>query len=672
MIIAFISISCVSASEDIHISTNTTSDISIDNPSSPGDFNDLKDDIENLNPGDIYNINQDYIFEDDYVGPYILLHEGIEITADNVTINGNGHIIDGNYNTAIFKVTGNNVKIFNLTIINSQYHGLSIPIMTTTEPIKIGEVAFGKIISNHRTDLSPVYWLGDNGLIDNCTFNHNTAINGGAITWMGNNGLINNSLFINNTVQGIAGAIYMGGENNTISNSNFINSFSPLSREAIYLDPQRKNITIKNVKSNEEIIIDGQLTNISANDLLYTSFIDISPFEDAKQIDIIPLLYKTLTLGGTNLLNDNKTTYFCSYNSTTGDFVLSTYLNCGEIMEEYAGIEYIRQFTFNNITDFSQVFADAVHTNYITSITQIGTILINSTDDYSKLLAKQNYPKFFAKQKDETRQLNIIFTKKLTINSNSCFNLDATNCDIITLYGNDSSIKAQNEARNEDKWITNSKTIFIAYNIQVGGFNTAIENKGGTVILNNVKLHDNKMDYIIDPDWGAAILNTGYCVCNNCTFTNNYCCKGGAIFNYGRLELNNCTFKGNTAYGEGDDVLNVANGIVMIDGDKIIGSKGPVTYTKEVDSFVSEVFMTIATVGSAAIIIIGGALTMITGNPLIFVFSMALALAVITVSSIFYGIYESPRSEILSHNNQDLTPKNITAPIKIIDEIVFN
>ena len=670
MIIAFISISCVSASEDGNISMNSGSDISLDNSSSPGDFNDLKGEIESLNPGDTYNINQDYIFEFDGVGAYVLAQDGIEIAADNVIINGNGHVIDGNYNTAIFKVTGNNVKILNLTIINSQYHGFNIPVIE--DFFKIGECGYAKIIAQQHTDMSPVYWLGNNGLIDNCIFTHNTAINGGAITWMGNNGLINNTRFINNTVDGIAGAIYMGGENNIISNCNFINSFSPLSREAIYLDPGRKNITVKNVKSNEEIITDGQLTNISANYLLYTSFVDISPFEDAKRFDIIPLLYKSITLGGVNLLSDNQTTYFCSYNSTTGDFVLSTYINYGEIMEEYAGIEYIRQFSFKNITDFSKVFIDAFHKYYITSTTQIGTILINSAGDYSKLLAKQNYPKFFTRQKDETRQLNIIFTKKLSINSNSCFNLDSTNCDIITLYGNDSSITAKNEVKNEDKWITNTKTIFIASNIQVGGFNTAVENKGGLVILNNVKLHDNKMDYIMDPDWGAAILNTGYCVCNNCTFINNYCCNGGAIFNHGRLELNNCTFKGNTAYGKGDNVLNVGDGSVFVNGIKIIGTKGPVTYTESVDTVLSKVVIAVAALGSVVLIMGGLILTAITLNPLIAVACIGGAIGLMAVASVIFAAYEGPRGDIIYSENSKLTPYNITAPIKIIDEIVFN
>ena len=678
LIIAFITISCASASDNSNITANSGSDIPVNNMSAPGNFDNLQSDIENLNSGDIYNISQDYIFspynDPNYIGPKILIHEGIKITADNVTINGNGHVIDGNFNTAIFKVIGNNVKIINLTIINSKYNGLTISRMDSIEDMpKIGEAIIRPVISSTRTDMSAVYWLGDNGLIDNCIFKDNTAINGGAITWNGNNGVINNTLFINNTAQRIGGAIYMGGENNIISNCNFTNSVSLLTREAIYLDPGRKNIIARNLQSNELLVIDGQKTNIGANDLLRTNWIDISPFENDRQVDIIPLLYKAITLGGVNYMADNKTSYFCTYDKTTGDFALATHVNYGEIMDEYAGIDYIRQFSFRNISDFSQVLTNAYYTTYTTVTTQIGTIYINNADDYAKLLAKKNYPKFFSKKEDETRELNIIFTDKLSINSNSCLNLDATGCDIITLYGNDSSIMAKNDPRGEDKWVTNTKTIFIASNIQVGGFNTAIENKGGTVILNYVKLHDNKMDYYFDPDWGAGILNTGYCVCNNCSFINNYCSKGGAIFNYGRLELNNCTFKGNYAYQDGDNVLNVGEGIVIYNGNKIVhGDYGPIRYKESVDTALGSILICAAGL-AAAVLILGGLIaSVVTFNPIIAVICIGAAIAIVGTCIAIYTAYYTPRMDITNHNNQRLNPVDIVTPIYVIDEIVYN
>ena len=238
--------------------------------------------------------------------------------------------------------------------------------------------------------------------------------------------------------------------------------------------------------------------------------------------------------------------------------------------------------------------------------------------------------------------------------------MDDFDCDIINLYGNGSTIKATTGYRDEYTWITNSQTIFIASNIQVGGFNTAIENKGGTVILNNVILRDNKMDYYFDSDWGAAILNTGYCVCNNCSFINNYCSKGGAIFNYGRLELNNCTFKENYAYQDGDNILNVGDGIVIYNGNKIVKENyGPIIYKESVDTALGTALICVSAFAAVALIMGGIIATVITLNPVILIACTGVAAAILVTGTVIYAAYYTPRTEITGHNNQNLNPTNI-------------
>ena len=178
----------------------------------------------------------------------------------------------------------------------------------------------------------------------------------------------------------------------------------------------------------------------------------------------------------------------------------------------------------------------------------------------------------------------------------------------------------------------------------------------------------------MDPDWGAAILNTGYCQCNNCTFIDNYCSKGGAIFNHGNLELNNCIFKGNIGYSEGDDVLNVDNGIVKLNGNKITGSKGPITYTESVTS-TSEMIVKVGIVVVAFAVVgltVGGVVVaIIAGSPIIFAACFISAGVLVASSCAYYVSYVAPREEILFPNNQNFTETNIKAPIKI-DEIIFN
>ena len=60
---------------------------------------------------------------------------------------------------------------------------------------------------------------------------------------------------------------------------------------------------------------------------------------------------------------------------------------------------------------------------------------------------------------------------------------------------------------------------------------------GGDCLFNDVNFHHNRIDYRIDRDWGAAILNTGNVICINCHFSDNYAKNGGAIFMVLDLEI---------------------------------------------------------------------------------------------------------------------------------------
>ena len=73
-----------------------------------GSFDELKSNIESLNPGDVLNIHKDYSLDND---SNIAITSCIAVKADNVTINGNGYSINGNNHSVSFKITGNNVKI---------------------------------------------------------------------------------------------------------------------------------------------------------------------------------------------------------------------------------------------------------------------------------------------------------------------------------------------------------------------------------------------------------------------------------------------------------------------------------------------------------------------------------------------------------------------------------
>lgn len=218
-----ICVSCVSAhdvdSNDADYSALNSFnavDVSYDNVIDMGSAKELDLDIQSLSPDDTYDFDKDYYFNDTVKnGRY---YSGIVIEIDNVTLNGNGHTIYGN-SQVIFNILANNVKIFNLNICNTN----------TTR------FATDNIISDFYM-VSPIIWQGNEGIISDCTFWGNCAVNGGAIQLIGNNIIVNNCSFINNTAKGVGGAIYVLGTNNTIMNSYLENSTSSL-KNMVYLNP---------------------------------------------------------------------------------------------------------------------------------------------------------------------------------------------------------------------------------------------------------------------------------------------------------------------------------------------------------------------------------------------------------------------------------------------------
>lgn len=597
-----ISISSVCASDDFTNASHNQS--SVDVLSQIGSFDDLEKDIGNLNPGDVYNVSRDYAF-DNQSGD--INNGGINIAVDNVTINGNGHVIDGSYKSALFTVTANNVKILNLTFVNAKYSGFSFPVKGEYE----NGPYMSRVISEYTFDVSPICWIGDNGLISDCVFSNNTAINGGALTWMGSNGVIKNNLFLDNVAGGVGGAIYvMMGANNTIANNVFRNSTSKLLGDAIYLECKSQNTSFSNCSCDDEVyIVDGNNFKISAEYLMYSYYSYVAD----RWIDLIPVLFKSLMCGVISF--DDDCNAYVQYVENTGDLTFSVMRNFPEF-----NITYQKNYAFTK-TEVKDIFESLIHDNYKNNLILTKNLnvtnkkeyesacrcdreIISNNEDFINIigpdlleLAKDN--RFY--YGDIVFILNVIFAPGSVFQSNAQWS-DDNGFDVINIIGNGAKIKASSGDRDENKWIDcESDHVYIINDLTVEGFNNAIVNRGGCFILNNVHMNHNRMDYIRDRDDGAAILNiAGVVICNNCTFTNNYAKYGGAIYNQGFLNLTNCIFKGNTGYGEGDDVLNVGDGIVYVNGAEIKSTKGVVTYTSTTHMVLLSVFFVSFTILAVA------------------------------------------------------------------------
>ncbi len=126
--------------------------------------------------------------------------DAIEITADDLVIDGNGFTIDAKGHP-IFKVTSSGVTIKNINLVNG--------------------------LSSNQNNGGAITWIGDSGNLLNSYFYNNTVSatkSGGAIYCSDNDQLIiKNCIFVDNA--GIsAGAIYTETYSQTISNCSFINN----------------------------------------------------------------------------------------------------------------------------------------------------------------------------------------------------------------------------------------------------------------------------------------------------------------------------------------------------------------------------------------------------------------------------------------------------------------
>ncbi len=579
-----LSCACAGDVDQANNVTSTYSELNNDIPGTyselnndiPGTYRELYNDIAGLQTGDTYNLSKDYYFESNGLSLYYPI---IDIKADNVTINGNEHVIDaGNDGLSIFQVTGNNVRIFNLTFTNS-YPCYRILDWQSSDKADIYQ-------SNVS---SPLSWYGNNGVLSDCVFSGNTAVKGGAVYWSGNEGLIDNCLFINNKAK-IGGGLFIGGTNNTVSNTQFVNC-SSITGEAIYAERNRKNLTFNNNSADSNILlIDGASSKLDVNK--YINYHYLSLIGD-ELVDIVPLIYSVFTKSDINYYNNNIY-YYGMYSKDTNEFALSITKNFGDV-------SYTKNYIFSNIADYNKIYEDLFYNNenYVNSYNFVKNVYITSQitafSDYyrarntniaaftqffntiknhvhGEIDAKNIMLKIVGFSAPVTLTLNINFLGAYEICYLDAIVVDETGFDIINIYGHGSKIYSNGEDDDEYTWIQNSQNKIVqASDLIIEGFNTAVVNKGGTCIFNNVQFNKNKVDYLIKTDNGGAILNEGIVLCNNCSFTENYAKNGGAIFNQGALITKNCTFKDNAAYGQGNDIVFVEGSQVIINGENITG-----------------------------------------------------------------------------------------------------
>ena len=201
-------------------------------------FTDLAGEIKNA--GMVLELTKDYTFNnetDDEIG--------INISRDNFVLNGGGHTLDGNFQSRIFIISGNNITISNLNFINGDRSEKSGGALYVLGSLTLNNVNF---YNNVARNGGAVYVNG-NLTINDALFADNNAINGGAI-YLNDKTTINNAIF--NSNQGsTGGAIYLNDET-TINNSVFNNNTADNSGAiAVLSEAKIKNSTFNNNLAGE-------------------------------------------------------------------------------------------------------------------------------------------------------------------------------------------------------------------------------------------------------------------------------------------------------------------------------------------------------------------------------------------------------------------------------------
>ena len=219
-----------------------------------------------------------------------------------LTINGNGHTIDGSNSARIFSVSGSNVVLRNITfthapiyydgsVVNSNGYNLNIDNCT----FKDNNAQYGLILTsgyyfsltnsqflnNRAYGATTLYCISPYSTIDNCTFTGNTATyeSGGAVYMYGGSSTIKNSVFTNNTAKTTGGhrgggALYIYGNYVTVDNCEFYNnSQTGNTGGALYWGGQYG--TLKNNKfiNNTNYVTDGgAVTVLGFYNTLYNNY----------------------------------------------------------------------------------------------------------------------------------------------------------------------------------------------------------------------------------------------------------------------------------------------------------------------------------------------------------------------------------------------------------------
>ncbi len=511
---------------------------------------------QNLDSG----VVQDYTINltnsgSDYVSTGQLYIHNVAESVCNITIIGNGVVIDGNQDS-LFVIDGHTtLNIDNITISgcyanqasviyisNSSSAIISNSVITDNYAIKNAGVIYNRgnltlvnsiFRNNSAFDYGGVIHSDKltNTYIYNCTFVDNHAEDGGVIairsgdyddsTNTTSTLEVYDSNFISNTALSVGGVIFAyNGTNIIINNSNFVRNNAQLGGVFYITNGVTLNVSNSLIRNNSVTSAGGAIYSWYAGNILINNTQMIN--NDAYYGGVIySLLSDEFTIIDSDLYDNTAVYGGVLYADYMGEFYLnnSQFINnsavSGGVIYGYANDENI---DFMNLNINSSVFEN-------NRVSEDGGVVYSVAD---------------------TRIGSSIFTNNDATHGGSIFNQ-------LTMSIED-SLFTENNATSGGAVYSNS-----------------------TMIIGNSDFDSNEAEI------GGAVYNDAVLTVENTTFTDNNAVNGGAIYSVSDMLLENNSFLGNTAEDGGSLYVESSN---LVIGNSVLSNstainRGGVAYVQD-------------------------------------------------------------------------------------------
>jgi len=593
MIIFLAILGCANAADnettDLMVADDTIDSAPIAN-SGAGDFSQLNDTISKAEKPEI-KLETYYIFNKTKDNDF---KDGINITKDNLVIDGNDHTIDGGNQALIFHVYANNVTLKNIRFINS-WGAVEFEKDGIIEGSKFinnsGVGAYGGAVifkqngvingcefKNNSANYGGAVFFKNKGTVENCIFTDNNATDGGAIYVAGNMNILN-SEFNDNKANKSGGAVYVS---NTFSdskiNSTFINN-SAYNGGAIYFNDKINKVTINGCfKDNDAeraggaIFVKGQSSNNNFSAEFYDNHaLQASGgaifFNSLAENNVFESIFQTnYALYGGGIFFYKK----ANSNKFKSDFISNTAKSCGGAMFFYNTTDknnftgcYINNSALGEVNPdngnggaitFKNVSTNSIFTcDFINNTARLYGGAVNYRETPQHIVFNANFTNNTAKTGGG---VNFFVTfEDVIFNGEFIGNTAVNGGALAARYGNINNVSFKNNyAKKEGEEGGNGGAVYFAGSGSTVNcnFTNNRANKGGAVYIGdkgnvvNCIFVENYADY----DGGAVYSKFGTVL--NSNFTGNAAKNdGGAVYLTQLSNVANCHFDGNSASKDG-------------------------------------------------------------------------------------------------------------------------